>query len=546
MLGRNLISLTSMIFCFLRASFFFFCSSYLYLPKSSILQTGGSALGAISTRSRPALAAMSSASLRPTTPTIWPRWSTRRTRMTPISPLIRGPSRVGVTFKGGLAMYDLLLTVDRTSQRRQGNPLRRRHRCFRFQSSNGFAARKGLLLLATKPSRRNRPVHRLSPPDNQHDRHFREAVLAHLVADLLVAGVELDPEPGRRTFQGDLCRILRGLGSDRRDNHLKRRQPQRKTSGIMLDQYGDKPFHRAENRPVNHHRGMAPAILADIDGPEPSRHIEIELDRAALPLAAERVAKVELEFRPVKRALARVERIGEAGRLDRRFQIALGAVPDRITADPYGRPVSKFDLDILEAEVSVDRQQQLAAGDRFSGDLVFGAEDMRIILDEAAHPHQPMQGARRLVAVAAAEFGQPQRKFSVTPETVAEDQNVARAVHRLDREHSLVPALSDKHVLPEVLPVSGGLPQAAIEEQRPAHFLITGRVEPSPHIGLDRPVEGPAFRVPEDAADCLLTEMKQIELAPEPAVIPPLCLFEAEEILVEVFRARPGGSVDAL
>ena len=31
---------------------------------------------------------------------------------------------------------------------------------------------------------------------------------------------------------------------------------------------------------------MAPAILADIDGPEPSRHIEIELDRAALPLAA--------------------------------------------------------------------------------------------------------------------------------------------------------------------------------------------------------------------------------------------------------------------
>src|SRR5438128_304887 len=67
MLGRNLISLTSMIFCFLRASFFFFCSSYLNLPKSRILQTGGSALGATSTRSRPASAAISSASLRATT-----------------------------------------------------------------------------------------------------------------------------------------------------------------------------------------------------------------------------------------------------------------------------------------------------------------------------------------------------------------------------------------------------------------------------------------------------------------------------------------------
>src|SRR6516162_3923200 len=530
--GRSLISLTSMIFCFLRASFFFFCSSYLYLPKSRILQTGGSAFGAISTRSRPALAAISSASLRPTTPTIWPRWSTRRTRMTPISPLIRGPSRVGVTFKGGLAMYDLLLTVDRTSQRRQGNPLRRRHRCFRFQSSNGFAARKGLLLLATKPSRRNRPVHRLSPPDNQHDRHFREAVLAHLVADLLVAGVELDPEPGRRTFQGDLCRILRGLGSDRRDNHLKRRQPQRKTSGIMLDQYGDKPFHRAENRPVNHHRGMAPAILADIDGPEPSRHIEIELDRAALPLAAERVAKVELEFRPVKRALSGVERIGEAGRLDRRFQIMLGPVPDRIAADPYGRPVSEFDLDILEAEVSVDRQQQLAAGDRFSGDLVFRAEDMCVVLDEATDPHQPMQRARRLVPVAAAEFRQPQWKLAVAPETVAEDQHMARAVHRLDREHPIVAAFSDEHVLPEVLPVSRGLPQAAIEEQRPAHFLIAGRVESSAHVSFYCSVERPALRVPEDAAHRLFAQMEQVELAPQPPVVAPLRLFEPVQVLV--------------
>src|SRR5215469_18729360 len=158
----------------------------------------------------------------------------------------------------------------------------------------------------------------------------------------------------------------------------------------MLDQYGDKPLHRPEDCTVDHHRGMARAILTDIDGPEPSRHVEIELDRAALPLAAERVAKVKLELRPVKRTLAGVERMGEAGRLDRRFQITLVAVPDRIAADPYGRPVSEFDLDILEAEVAVDRQQQLAAGDRFAGDLVFGAEDMCVVLDEAAHPHQPM------------------------------------------------------------------------------------------------------------------------------------------------------------
>src|ERR1700733_12035520 len=112
MLGRNLTSLTSITFCFFFASFFFFCSSYLYFPKSRILQTGGSALGAISTKSSPASAAMSSPSLRLTTPTISPCSSTKRICGTEISPLIRGPSRVGVVLKGGLAIYVLLRFVE--------------------------------------------------------------------------------------------------------------------------------------------------------------------------------------------------------------------------------------------------------------------------------------------------------------------------------------------------------------------------------------------------------------------------------------------------
>src|SRR5215472_7912471 len=119
-----------------------------------------------------------------------------------------------------------------------------------------------------------------------------------------------------------------------------------------------------------------------------------------------------------------------------------------------------------------------------------------------------MQSTRRLVPVAATEFGQPQRQFAVASEPVAEDQYMARAVHRLDREHPFVAAFGDEHVLPEVLPMAGGFPQAAIEEQRPAHLLIAGRVEPAAHVSFDRPVEGPALRVPENAADRLLTQME--------------------------------------
>ena len=56
--GRSLISLMSTTAWLRLACAAFFFSSYLYLPKSRILHTGGSALGLISTRSSPCSCAM--------------------------------------------------------------------------------------------------------------------------------------------------------------------------------------------------------------------------------------------------------------------------------------------------------------------------------------------------------------------------------------------------------------------------------------------------------------------------------------------------------
>src|SRR5260370_17844062 len=98
---------------------------------------------------------------------------------------------------------------------------------------------------------------------------------------------------------------------------------------------------------------------------------------------------------------------------------------------------------------------------------------------------------------------------------------MARAVHRLDRKHAVVAAFGDEHVLSKVLPMTGGFPQAAIEEQRPAHLLIAGRVEPPAHVSLDGPIEGPALGMPQDAADRLLAGLEPHELQPPPALAPP-------------------------
>ena len=70
-------------------SFFFLDSSYWYLPKSQIRQTGGRAFGEISTRSNPARLARASALSVFMTPTCWPSASTTRTSRTRMRSLTR-------------------------------------------------------------------------------------------------------------------------------------------------------------------------------------------------------------------------------------------------------------------------------------------------------------------------------------------------------------------------------------------------------------------------------------------------------------------------
>ena len=81
----------------------------------------------------------------------------------------------------------------------------------------------------------------------------------------------------------------------------------------MLDQHADEALQRAEDRPVQHDRPVLLAVLADIGRVQPLGQHEVELQGAALPVAADRVAQDELELGAVEGALAGVE-LGTPGR----------------------------------------------------------------------------------------------------------------------------------------------------------------------------------------------------------------------------------------
>ena len=130
-------------------------------------------------------------------------------------------------------------------------------------------------------------------------------------------------------------------------------------AGIMLDHDAGEALERAEHRAVQHHRRHLVGVLVDIEGAEPARHVEIDLHGAALPVAADGVAQHVFELRAVEGAFALVQRPRPAGRFERLHQRGFGLVPDRVVADALVRPVGEFDAHVVEAEILVDRQDQI-------------------------------------------------------------------------------------------------------------------------------------------------------------------------------------------
>ena len=139
-----------------------------------------------------------------------------------------------------------------------------------------------------------------------------------------------------------------------------------------------------------------------------------------------------------------------------------GAVPLGVGANAFFRAGRELHDDLIEAEIAVDRPDQLVDRHAFVFKLLVGAEDVRVVLGETAHAHQAVQGARGLVAVDAAEFGHPVRQLAVGPQAMLEDLDVAGAVHRLDRELAIVLGRRGEHVLAGTTPSGRRFPKATL------------------------------------------------------------------------------------
>ena len=223
---------------------------------------------------------------------------------------------------------------------------------------------------------------------------------------------------------------------------------------------------------------------------------------------------------------------------------ALGALPELVRAEALlraGRELGAW----LEAERRVLLADERERESNLVVHLVVAAEDVRVVLGQLPDAEHPGQHAGPLLPEEDRVVGEADRQLAVGMRPGLVDQDLLRAVHRL-QPGDMVVVVEHEHVVLVVVPVARGLPQLLAHEAGGAHLVEAGLAADLARPVLERPPEGHAARVKERRGRRLGVEGEEVELAADLAVIPLLRLLHAPQVLVELLLRLPGGAVDAL
>ncbi len=101
-------------------------------------------------------------------------------------------------------------------------------------------------------------------------------------------------------------------------------------------------------------------------------------------------------------------------------------------------------------------------------------------------------------------------------------------------------------LLAVVLPVPGLLPDALVEDLRPAHLHVAVVAVHAAHVLLDLLPQRPALGMPEHHAGRFVLHVEEVQLRAQAPVVALLGLLQHLQVRVLVLLLRPGRAVDAL
>src|SRR5207237_6569921 len=122
--------------------------------------------------------------------------------------------------------------------------------------------------------------------------------------------------------------------------------------------------------------------------------------------------------------------------------------------------------------------------------------------------------------------GKAHRQVAIASRSSLVDQDLLRAVHRLQAGHVLV-RVEHEHVVLVEIPMARLLPELAAHQARSPDFIESPTATYLERPVLERPPERHSAGVPEGRRRGLRVEGEEVELSPELAMVALLGLFQA-------------------
>ncbi|MBG9887287.1 hypothetical protein ABE10_12280 [Bacillus toyonensis] len=399
-------------------------------------------------------------------------------------------------------------------------------------------------------------------PRDEDERHLARRVGADLLLHPIVGVVDLGAHPDGAERGDRVVEVLGILLGDGHAHDLHGRQPQREVAGIVLEQDREEALDRPEQRAVDHDGTLLLAVPVGELESETLGEVRVDLDRRQLPDTTDRVGGLEVDLGAVEGGLTR-----DLGELQPAGQGYLSQgigrrLPELLGADPLVLLVvahRQLELEIGQAEVPQHRDDELQDLPHLLLQTVRGDEEVGVVLGETTNAREPVQGAGELVAVDRPVLGETEREVPVAARALLVDEDVHRAVHRLEvvvdplpgDVSLLVPLLVHPHRREHVVLVVDEvvrLPeQVFLRDVRRVHVGVAALDVPTARVLLHLAADDPSARVPHRHARAqLVREGEQVKLLAQAPVVALRRLLQPLLVGAKLVLRRPRGAVDAL
>ena len=249
---------------------------------------------------------------------------------------------------------------------------------------------------------------------------------------------------------------------------------------------------------------MRLVVVTDVLELKTFRQVEIKLHRRQLPQPADRILHLDVNLWSIERCFIFHALVWKFLLVQRVDQSELGILPLIVRAEIFLARIRasdrEFDLELCKTERTQQREGKMNAIDNLATYLCRRTENVRIVLGETTDPHQTMQSAGKLGAIAGSEFCITKRQIAIRVLRRFENADVERTVHRLQTKLGFFQFGRRKHDICVVFFVAAHPPQIPFCDVRRKHQPVTALLQFFTQVRFHLAADRAALRMPQHQA----------------------------------------------